>query len=172
MMETTKARILIADDESSIRFVLREALESQGYTVTESADGTHALEALEAENFDLAFLDIRMPGMTGIEILERLQTSPLDTSIVIITAQSTFESAVEAMKLGALDYLSKPFALGEALAARGWHHDRQGPPESLHLTVSAGNAAALDEYLSDLTSAAEESRGGPSGRATNYATLE
>ena len=116
MMETTKARILIADDESSIRFVLREALESQGYTVTESADGTHALEALEAENFDLAFLDIRMPGMTGIEILERLQTSPLDTSIVIITAQSTFESAVEAMKLGALDYLSKPFALGEVQA--------------------------------------------------------
>ena len=51
----------------------------------------------------------------------------------------------------------EPFALGEALAARGWHHDRQGPPESLHLTVSAGNAAALDEYLSDLTSAAEES---------------
>ena len=66
----------------------------------------------------------------------------------------------------------EPFALGEALAARGWHHDRQGPPESLHLTVSAGNAAALDEYLSDLTSAAEESRGGPSGRATNYATFE
>ena len=66
----------------------------------------------------------------------------------------------------------EPFALGEALAARGWHHDRQGPPESLHLTVSAGNAAALDEYLSDLTSAAKESRGGPSGRAANYATLE
>ena len=66
----------------------------------------------------------------------------------------------------------EPFALGEALAARGWHHDRQGPPESLHLTVSAGNAAARDEYLSDLTSAAKESRGGPSGRAANYATLE
>ena len=66
----------------------------------------------------------------------------------------------------------EPFALGEALVARGWHHDRQGPPESLHLTVSAGNAAALDEYLSDLTSAAKESRGGPFGQATNYATLE
>jgi glutamate/tyrosine decarboxylase-like PLP-dependent enzyme len=66
----------------------------------------------------------------------------------------------------------EPFALGDALTARGWHHDRQGPPESLHLTVSAGNAAVLDEYLSDFTSAAEESRGEPSGRATNYATLE
>jgi len=66
----------------------------------------------------------------------------------------------------------EPFALGDALAARGWHHDRQGPPESLHLTVSAGNAVALDEYLSDLISAAEEARGGPFGQATNYATLE
>jgi glutamate/tyrosine decarboxylase-like PLP-dependent enzyme len=66
----------------------------------------------------------------------------------------------------------EPFALGEDLAARGWHQDRQGPPESLHLTVSAGNAVVLDEYLSDLASAAEESRSRPSGRATNYATLE
>ena len=66
----------------------------------------------------------------------------------------------------------EPFALGDALAARGWHHDRQGPPESLHLTVSAGNAVVLDEYLSDLASAAEEVRGGPSARATTYATLE
>lgn len=116
MTETAEPRILIADDESSIRFVLREALESQGYNVSECTDGTSALEALETENFDLAFLDIRMPGATGIEILERLQTSPLDTSIVIITAQSTFESAVKAMKLGALDYLSKPFTLGEVQA--------------------------------------------------------
>ena len=66
----------------------------------------------------------------------------------------------------------EPFSLGDALAARGWHHDRQGPPESLHLTVSAGNAAILDEYLSDLVEAAEESRNGPSGQAADYATLE
>ena len=66
----------------------------------------------------------------------------------------------------------QPFALGDALAARGWHHDRQGPPESLHLTVSAGNAAVVEKYLDDLSSAAEESRNGQSGQPTNYATLE
>ena len=66
----------------------------------------------------------------------------------------------------------QPFALGDALAARGWHHDRQGPPESLHLTVSAGNAAVVDEYLADLNSAAEECRNGRSGQPAGYATLE
>jgi two-component system nitrogen regulation response regulator GlnG len=115
-MERTHARILVADDEDSIRFVLREALEAEGHEVTDVADGLAALEALERDEFDLAFLDIRMPGATGLEVLERLQTASTNASVVIITAQSTFESAVEAMKLGALDYLSKPFTLAEVHA--------------------------------------------------------
>jgi len=115
-MERTQARILVADDEDSIRFVLREALESKGHQVTDVADGSAALEALESQDFELAFLDIRMPGPTGLEILERLQIAATDVSIVIMTAQSTFESAVQAMKLGALDYLSKPFTLAEVQA--------------------------------------------------------
>jgi len=112
-MDRSRARILVADDEESIRFVLRQALEEKGHVVTEAVDGTAALEALEREEFDLAFLDIRMPGPTGLEVLQHLQTAATDVSVVIITAQSTFESAVEAMKLGALDYLSKPFTLAE-----------------------------------------------------------
>jgi len=115
-MERTQARILVADDEESIRFVLREALEAKGHEVTETADGLAALEALEQSEFDIAFLDIRMPGATGLEVLERLQTTASNASVVILTAQSTFESAVEAMKLGALDYLSKPFTLAEVHA--------------------------------------------------------
>lgn len=112
-MEQSQARILIADDEDSIRFVLREALESEGHSVSEVADGEAALAALETEEFDLAFLDIRMPGATGLEVLRRARTAANETSVVIITAQSTFENAVEAMKLGALDYLAKPFTLAE-----------------------------------------------------------
>lgn len=115
-MERTQARILVADDEESIRFVLREALEAKGHEVTAVADGLAALEALEHNEFDIAFLDIRMPGATGLEVLERLRTAASDVSVVILTAQSTFESAVQAMKLGALDYLSKPFTLAEVHA--------------------------------------------------------
>jgi len=64
------------------------------------------------------------------------------------------------------------FALGDALAARSWHHDRQGPPDGLHLTVSAGNAPVVDEWLDDLVAAAIEARAAAPGTVTNYATLE
>jgi two-component system nitrogen regulation response regulator GlnG len=111
-----KAHILVADDESSIRFVLREALESEGHEVTEAEDGDRALEALSAGDFDLAFLDIRMPGPSGLDLLSTLRGTGNDTAVVIITAESTMENAVEAMKRGALDYLVKPFSITEVAA--------------------------------------------------------
>jgi two-component system nitrogen regulation response regulator GlnG len=113
---TLRARVLVADDEPSIRFVLREALEQQGCEVVEAEDGDAALEHLGAGSYDLAFLDIRMPGLTGLELLERMPALGVDTAAVIITAQNTFENAVEAMKRGALDYLVKPFTLREVEA--------------------------------------------------------
>ena len=109
------ARILVADDESSIRFVLREALETAGHTVDEVASGDAALEALATGQYDVAFLDIRMPGPSGLELLERMEGLGVETAAVIITAQNTMENAVEAMKRGALDYLVKPFSLAAAL---------------------------------------------------------
>ncbi len=108
------ARVLVADDEPSIRFVLRETLEGMGCSVVEAASGDAALEALLAGAFEVAFLDIRMPGPSGLELLERARGR--DTAFVIMTAQSTFENAVEAMKRGALDYLVKPFAMAEVQA--------------------------------------------------------
>jgi two-component system nitrogen regulation response regulator GlnG len=108
--------VLVADDEPSIRFVLREALEAIGCRVTEAASGDAALEALLGDGFELAFLDIRMPGPSGLDLLERARGGRCDAAIVIMTAQSTFENAVEAMKRGALDYLVKPFAMAEVQA--------------------------------------------------------
>jgi two-component system nitrogen regulation response regulator GlnG len=116
MNTTHLARVLVADDEPSIRFVLRETLEEEGFEVVEVADGEAALEQLSTSDFQLGFVDIRMPGLTGLEVLERLSTGPSDPSIVIITAQNTFENAVEAMKRGALDYLVKPFGIAEVKA--------------------------------------------------------
>jgi two-component system nitrogen regulation response regulator GlnG len=110
------ARVLVADDEPSIRFVLRETLEEEGFDVVEVADGEAALEQLSTGDFQLGFVDIRMPGLTGLEVLERLSAGPSEPSIVIITAQNTFENAVEAMKRGALDYLVKPFGIAEVKA--------------------------------------------------------
>jgi two-component system nitrogen regulation response regulator GlnG len=114
--ELSRARILIADDEASIRFVLRESLETEGHEVSEVEDGDAAVKALASGVYHLAFLDIRMPGQSGLEILEQISSVAGDTAVVIITAQNTMENAVEAMKLGALDYLVKPFSIGEVAA--------------------------------------------------------
>ncbi len=115
-MRTSQPRVLVADDEPSIRFVLREALEDEGCEVVLAEDGDAALEAIAAGGLDLAFLDIRMPGPSGLELLDRMRAQGLDIQAVIITAQNTFENAVEAMKRGALDYLVKPFELREVAA--------------------------------------------------------
>jgi two-component system nitrogen regulation response regulator GlnG len=112
--------VLVADDEPSIRFVLRETLAELGWDVAEADDGESALDALASGGHALAFLDIRMPGPSGLELLDRVQALGIDTAVVIITAQNNFENAVEAMKRGALDYLVKPFGMDEikALAAK------------------------------------------------------
>ena len=114
------SRILVADDEESIRFVLREALEDSGNEVAEAADGDAARELLARERFDLAFFDIRMPGASGLELLEELRQRGGGPDVIVMTAQNTFDNAIEAMKRGAFDYLTKPFDLDqiEALVAK------------------------------------------------------
>jgi two-component system nitrogen regulation response regulator GlnG len=119
MSELPTVRVLIADDEPSIRFVLREILEESGCEVADVDNGDAAFEALASSAFQLAFLDIHMPGQTGLELLERVESMGTGTAIVIITAQNTFDNAVQAMRRGALDYLVKPFAIDEVRAIVG-----------------------------------------------------
>ncbi|MCH2409296.1 sigma-54 dependent transcriptional regulator [Myxococcota bacterium] len=107
------ARILVADDERSIRTFLKEAFSDQGFNVTEAENGDVALQFLTERDFDIAFLDIRMPGQNGLEILAKATDLGATASIVIITAQNTMENAVEAMKRGAFEYLVQPFGLDQ-----------------------------------------------------------
>ena len=119
MTAETSARALIADDEESIRFVLREALEEDGWEVIDVDNGDAAFEALAAGQFQVAFFDIRMPGLTGLELLDHLRAVGSQTAAVIITAQNTFENAVEAMRRGAFEYLVKPFGIAEVKLLAG-----------------------------------------------------
>ena len=89
-----RMRVLVADDEPSIRFVLQETLESLGHEVKAVEDGEAALRALQLERFDLAFVDIRMPGLTGLEVLKQSRAAGNDVAIVLITAQNLLENAV------------------------------------------------------------------------------
>ncbi len=106
-------RILFADDEQSLQAFMRAELPRLGHEVTICPDGRAALKALEKTHFDLAILDIRMPGMTGIEVLEKLKAHSPTTEVVMLTGHASVETAVDALRFGAFDYLTKPCKLTE-----------------------------------------------------------
>ncbi len=114
------ARVLVADDEESIRLVLGTALAQAGHEVETVATGGDALTALEGGGFDVAILDIRMPDLSGLEVLDRIRATDSGVIVIVITAQNTMANAIEAMKRGAFNYVTKPFDLDEvrALVAR------------------------------------------------------
>jgi two-component system nitrogen regulation response regulator GlnG len=104
-------RILVADDEESIRWVLSKSLSKQGYQVDLASNGQEALLMSRKQSYDLAVLDIKMPGLSGLELLSKFQEECPRALVVIMTAESSMKNAVEAMKRGAYDYLTKPFDL-------------------------------------------------------------
>ena len=108
--------ILIADDEDLIRQVLHDTLTEQGYHVEAVATGSQAWSAVQEQAFDLAFVDIRMPGLNGLALLQKTQAAQIDLPIIIMTGQTTLTNAIEAMKHGAFDYLPKPFDLDDVHA--------------------------------------------------------
>ncbi len=108
-------RVLILDDEALIRWSLRRKFEERNWRVTEADSGRSACEAIESESFDLAMLDYKLPDMTGVDVLRKLRQVDSDTVAVMMTAYSSIESAVEAIKLGAYDYLPKPFDMEHLL---------------------------------------------------------
>ena len=118
--------ILIVDDEKNIRLTLSQALETLGVEIDTASNGEEALAKLNEKEFGLILLDIRMPGMDGMEVLRRVREIRPDIRIIMITAYGTIESAVEAMKLGAVDFLQKPFNPEEIreLASRVMDRDR------------------------------------------------
>lgn len=105
--------ILVVDDEKNIRLTMAQSLEPLGMTVETAINGEEALQKLEDRPFGLVFLDLRMPGMDGMEVLKRISEKWPGTRVVIITAYGTIENAVEAMKLGAVDFIQKPFSPAE-----------------------------------------------------------
>ncbi|MBU0995180.1 MAG: response regulator [Proteobacteria bacterium] len=102
--------ILIVDDEKNIRLTMTQSLEPLGISVETAVNGEEALHKLEKGPFSLVFLDLKMPGIDGVEVLHRIKDNWPKIRVIIITAHGTIESAVEAMKLGAVDFIQKPFS--------------------------------------------------------------
>lgn len=106
-------KILIVDDEKNIRMTLSQALADMDVETETAVNGEEALSTLKDADFGLVLLDLRMPGMDGMEVLKKLRKDRPDIRVVIITAHGTIDSAVDAMKLGAVDFIQKPFTPGE-----------------------------------------------------------
>ena len=102
-------RILVVDDEDTVRNVLYQVLSDDGHAVEAAASGEQALGIMDKESFALVITDIKMPGMTGLELLEKIKARYPDTQVIIITSHASLETAVSAIRHGAYDYLFKPF---------------------------------------------------------------
>jgi DNA-binding NtrC family response regulator len=136
----SQRKLLIVDDEANVRLMLQTALESAGYTVVQAQDGRAALDRLRAEPCALALLDLKMPRMDGMELLRKLRAQGDVTPVVILTAHGSVPEAVEAMKLGAIDFVSKPIT-----------------PDALRKVV----AEVIDRETVDLASAMKRSAVAP-----------
>ncbi len=108
-------RVLIVEDEDLIRWSLRQKFEERGYEVVEAETGQSALEAFDEDRFDLIMLDYRLPDITGLDVLHGVRSIDAHAVVIMMTAYSTIETAVEAIKLGAFNYIAKPFQMNELL---------------------------------------------------------
>ncbi len=112
-MAKTKGKILVVDDEKSMREILEMFLKNEGYHTSAATNGASAIETIKNDIYDLIISDMKMPKMGGLELLKNVKESSPDTVFVVMTAFGTTESAVEAMKLGAYDYIQKPFQMDD-----------------------------------------------------------
>jgi len=109
----TKAKVLVIDDEQVVRHSVTRALENEHCTVEQAGSGASGLQALARQPFDVVLLDLRMPEMDGVETLGRIKQRWPDTEVVVITGYPTVETAKQAVRLGAYDYVAKPVGCDE-----------------------------------------------------------
>lgn len=157
-------RILVADDESDITTVLADILSEQGYEVETAGDGMEAWTRFQSESFDLVVTDLKMPEMGGLELLRRIQEQGRSALVIIMTGFATVETAIEALKIGAFDYILKPFKVGELLQIVGRAFDRlrleaenlqlKEQINLLRLSEAVASSLSLDEVLSLVVEAA------------------
>ena len=149
MSEQPQARILIAEDEANLRLVLQKELERLGYRVQAAPDGEAALRRLEESNVDVLLCDINMPRIDGMELLRRVHERPNPPEVIMLTGQATVETAVEAMKLGAYDYLTKPYRITELdVRVKQAADKRRLRVDNLRLREQLARQSALPEIIS------------------------
>ncbi|HBE88295.1 MAG TPA: hypothetical protein DDW67_04050, partial [Elusimicrobia bacterium] len=139
-----KGKVLVIDDDEDLLGLIRLALEREGFTAATAASGEEGLALAGAGDFDLVLLDIMMPGMDGLATLRELRKNCPRTAVIMLTAHGSIETAVESMRLGAVDYVKKPFQLDElgAAAERAVEKRRLDEIARAALTGAGGESTA------------------------------
>jgi len=140
-LDQPPGRLLVVDDDVDTLQLIVEVLQEEGFQAQSCVDGDRALKLLKQERFDLVLADIKMPRMTGIDLLFQMRSLGLDTKVILMTAYASLETAVQAVRGGALDYLVKPFTLKEL---------RGRVRQALQMPAQAGRPHKVRTYL-DLT---------------------
>ncbi len=145
-----KNKILVVDDEHLIRWSLEQNLKKQGYEVSTAGSGEDALRLLQEETPDLMLLDIQLPGMNGLEVLEKVKELEEDVIVIMVTALGVLETAVKAMQLGAYDYINKPFNLDElAIVIKKALETRELKREVAQLRAVQPKRFSIDSIIGD-----------------------
>lgn len=159
MNEQRDARLLIAEDEANLRLVLQKELQRLGYRVHAAPDGEAALRKLEESNVDVLLCDINMPRMDGMELLRRVHERPNPPEVIMLTGQGTIETAVEAMRIGAYDYLTKPYSINELdVRVRQAAEKRNLRVANQRLRAQIERTSAMPEIVSQSRAMAEAIR--------------
>ncbi|MFQ5657506.1 MAG: sigma-54-dependent transcriptional regulator [Candidatus Methylomirabilales bacterium] len=146
MRQRHPIQVLVVDDERPTRVLMERELPQSGCVVTTAESGEEALDLLSRQDFDVVLLDLKMPGLGGMETLRRLRSSGVAAEVVVLTGHPELESAIEAMKLGAYDYLTKPFKLAEVeavLTRAAEKRQLQEENTALRRIVGQGDAAVI-----------------------------
>ena len=143
-------RILVVDDEHLIRWSLEQSLLKQGYDVSTAASGEEAIKQIQDETPELVLLDIQLPGMDGLEVLQKVKEIDSEIIVVMVTALGVLETAVKAMRLGAHDYINKPFNLDElSIIVKKALETRQLRKEVAHLRSAQESKFGIDNIIGD-----------------------
>jgi two-component system response regulator PilR (NtrC family) len=149
--------ILIVDDEQSMRDVLAIMLKKEGYEVVTVEDGAEAIKAIEEDIYDLVITDIKMPGIDGLQVLRSVKRASPNTLVIVITAYSSTEDAVFAIKQGALDYITKPFeiekiklVIKKALERKKLHEEHDFYKRQYEHKFDVGNIVGKSEAIQDI----------------------
>lgn len=149
-----KGKVLVIDDTKNIRLMLTKCLEVEGYEVSTAAHGREGLDLICAESFGLIFLDIKLPEMSGTEVLRRMRAAGVQTPVIVVTAYPTIKNAVECTRLGVVSYLQKPFT-AERLAGvlreleAGGSIGESDPRQAARREMDRGNLIGALSLLGD-----------------------